>query len=38
MKAGDYCTVYYYGKDEAINLGTIMSDGTAYEKYLSSYD
>lgn len=25
-----YCTVYYYGKDGAVNLRTIMSDGTAY--------
>ena len=24
------CTVYYYGEDEAVNLGMIMSDGTAY--------
>ena len=29
-QAAIYCTVYYYVKDEAINLGTIMSDGTAY--------
>ncbi|MCI9132788.1 MAG: hypothetical protein HFI31_01175 [Lachnospiraceae bacterium] len=29
-QAAIYCTVYYYGKDAAINLGTIMSDGTAY--------
>ncbi|MDE7283777.1 MAG: hypothetical protein K2N85_09370, partial [Lachnospiraceae bacterium] len=29
-QAAIYCTVYYYIKDEAINLGTIMSDGTAY--------
>ena len=29
-QAAIYCTVYYYGKDEAVNLGTIMSDGTAY--------
>lgn len=29
-QAAIYCTVYYYGKDESVELGTIMSDGTAY--------
>lgn len=29
-QAAVYCTVYYYGKDESVELGTIMSDGTAY--------
>lgn len=29
-QAAVYCTVYYYGKDEFFELGTIMSDGTAY--------
>lgn len=30
QQAAIYCTVYYYGNDEIVSLGTIMSDGTAY--------
>lgn len=29
-QAAAYCTLYYYGNDEGVELGMVMSEGTAY--------